>query len=125
VDDDATIILKYDTANAIIQASWNWPIGRKDMEVYGETGVIFADDRNALRLRLSEGYDGFTEESMELEERKPPYDDPFSLFAAVIKNELTLSAYDPYSLENNMIVMEILEAARKSAMAGRTVQLRN
>jgi predicted dehydrogenase len=125
VDDDATIILKYDTANAVIQASWNWPIGRKDMEVYGETGVIFADDRNALRLRLSEGYDGFTEESMELEERKPPYDDPFSLFAAVIKNELTLSAYDPYSLENNMIVMEILEAARKSAMAGRTVQLRN
>ncbi len=123
VDDDATIILKYDRANAIVQASWNWPIGRKDMEVYGEKGAIYADDRNNLRVRLSEGYDGFEEESMQLEERKTPYDDPFSLLAAVLKNKLTLPPYDPYSLENNMIVMEILEAARKSAMTEKTVPL--
>ena len=38
VDDDATIILAYPHAQAIIQAVWNWPFGRKDMEVYGATG---------------------------------------------------------------------------------------
>jgi len=38
VDDEATIILTYPRAQAIVQASWNWPFGRKDMEVYGSTG---------------------------------------------------------------------------------------
>ena len=42
VDDEATIILAYPTAQCIIQASWNWPFGRKDMEVYGESGYISA-----------------------------------------------------------------------------------
>src|SRR5579863_8456086 len=38
VDDEATIILTYPKAQAILQASWNWPFDRKDMEVYGRTG---------------------------------------------------------------------------------------
>ncbi len=32
VDDQATIIVAYPKAQAILQASWNWPFGRKDME---------------------------------------------------------------------------------------------
>src|SRR5208282_5145970 len=38
VDDEATIVLTYPHAQAILQASWNWPFSRKDMEVYGKTG---------------------------------------------------------------------------------------
>ena len=38
VDDEATIIMEYPSAQAIIQASWNWPYSRKDMEIYGKTG---------------------------------------------------------------------------------------
>jgi predicted dehydrogenase len=37
VDDEATIIVSYPKAQCIIQASWNWPFSRKDMEIYGET----------------------------------------------------------------------------------------
>ena len=59
VDDDATIILRYKNCNAIIQASWDWPIGRKDMEVYGLKGVIYSDNRHDLRIRIAEGYDGY------------------------------------------------------------------
>lgn len=125
VDDDATIILNYKTANATIQASWNWPIGRKDMEVYGENGVIYADDRNNLRVRISEGYDGYREELMTLEKRPAPFDDPFSLLKAVIKKEIILKPYSPYTLENNMIVMEILEAARESARTGKSILTKN
>jgi hypothetical protein len=33
-DDDATIVLAYPRAQAIIQASWNWRFNRKDIEVY-------------------------------------------------------------------------------------------
>ncbi len=123
VDDDATIILEYTNSNAIVQASWNWPIGRKDMEIYGLRGVIYADNRNDLRIRISEGYDGYSEESYKLDERKAPYNDPFSLFAAVIKKEITLKPYDLSSLENNMIVMEILDAAIKSAKTKKTIEI--
>ncbi|MBK9254968.1 MAG: Gfo/Idh/MocA family oxidoreductase [Saprospiraceae bacterium] len=124
VDDESTIIVTYPNAKATIQASWNWPIGRKDMEVYGTTGVIYADNRNNLRMRIAEGYDGFQETFRNLEERPSPYNDPFSLFAAIIRKEITLEPYDLSSLENNMVVMEILEAAKKSAKTGKTIKIK-
>lgn len=123
VDDDATIILTYDSSSAIIQASWNWPIGRKDMELYGMTGALYSDNRNTLRIRKAEGYDGFKEEKFELPEREAPRNDPFALFKAVIRKEITLAPYDPSSLENNLLVVEILEAARKSATSGKAVKM--
>jgi predicted dehydrogenase len=124
VDDEATIILTYEKSKATIQASWNWPIGRKDMEVYGLTGALYADNRNILRVRMAEGYDGFKEEKMELPERAAPHHDPFALLAAVINNEIKLAPFDLSSLENNMIVVEILEAARESARTHRTITIR-
>ncbi len=124
VEDDATIILTYDDCNATIQASWDWPIGRKDMELYGLNGVIYSDNRHDLRIRISEGYDGYQEETFNLEERPAPFDDPFSLFAAVVKNNVVLSPYNPTSLENNMIVMEILQAAINSAKTHKTVKIK-
>jgi predicted dehydrogenase len=124
VDDESTILLVYENAKATIQASWNWPIGRKDMELYGRKGVIYADNRNDLRKRMAVGYDGFTETTNKLNERPAPFHDPFAHFAAVIRKEIILPPYDLSSLENNMIVMEILDAARRSAAKGKAVQLR-
>jgi predicted dehydrogenase len=121
VDDDAIIILTYGNFNALIEASWDWPIGRKDMEIYGLNGVLYADNRNNLRIRISEGYDGYKEESFNLAERNAPLDDPFALLAAVIRNKIVLKPYDLSSLENNMIVMEILDAAKKSAISKKTI----
>ena len=54
VDDEATIIVTYPTAQGIIQASWNWPVSRKDMEVYGKYGYVISENRRDLRFRLSE-----------------------------------------------------------------------
>ncbi len=124
VDDDATILLMYDDANAVLQPSWDWPIGRKDMEIYGLTGAIYSDNRHQLRIRMAEGYDGFHETTLKLEERPAPYDDPFSILAAVINKDIILPPYDLTSLENNMVVMEILEAANKSAKKRKQVRLK-
>lgn len=82
VDDEATIILTYKNAKVTIQASWNWPVGGKDMEVYGKTGVIYADNRNDLRVRIAKGYDEFQESKSRLEELRPPYSDSFAHLAA-------------------------------------------
>src|SRR5437660_9888957 len=54
VDDEATIVLTYPSAQAIIQASWNWPFSRKDMEVYGQKGYAITVARDALRVRFPE-----------------------------------------------------------------------
>ncbi len=123
VDDEATIVLTYDTAHVIIQASWNWPIGRKDMEVYGLTGAIYADNRNQLRVRMAEGYDGFSEETLKLPEMPSPHNDPFAYLAAVVNNQIKVPPYGLYSLENNLLVVEILEAARESARTGKSIRL--
>jgi predicted dehydrogenase len=124
VDDEANIVLTYADAVGIIHASWNWPIGRKDMEIYGKKGAIYADDRYNLRIRMAEGYDGYSEERLKLPERTAPYDDPFAYFAAVIHNEIQMPPYDLSSLENNMVVMEILDAAIRSAKSNKAVKLR-
>ncbi len=44
-------MLKYPHAQAVIQASWNWPFGRKDLEVYGSTGSAITVGADKLRLR--------------------------------------------------------------------------
>jgi predicted dehydrogenase len=119
VDDEATIILVYPKAQGIIQASWNWPYSRKDMEVYGETGCVIAD-RDGLKLRPS--YDA-PEQYRKTASPEKPYHDPFSYFASVIRNEIKVKAEDLSSLENNLIVVEILEAAKKSAKEGKAIYL--
>lgn len=121
VDDEATIILHYPKAQGIIQASWNWPFSRKDMEVYGETGYVIAMNSTELRTRLKGDR---KEQNKVLEKRDYPYDDPFSFFSAVVRNKITLPKQDLSSLENNIIVMEILDAARESAKTGKTIFLR-
>jgi len=120
VEDEATILLKYPKMQGIIQASWNWPFGRKDMEVYGKTGYVIADNRSDIRIRLENDK---TERKDILKDLKAPYNDPFSLFAALVRKEITLPKYDLSSLENNTIVVEILEAAKKSAKTGKAVKL--
>jgi predicted dehydrogenase len=121
VDDEATIVLEYPGMQGIIQASWNWPFSRKDMEVYGSTGYVLSDNRTKLRIRL----EGEAAERTEiLGERENPYDDPFALLASVVQNKITLPAYDLSSLQNNMIVMEILDAAIQSARTGKKVLLK-
>lgn len=119
VDDEATIILTYPTAQAVIQASWNWPISRKDLEIYGTRGYVMADNRTQLRIRQSEAV---PETSRVLPERAAPANDPFAYFKGLISGEITPGEFDPSSLANNMVVMEILDAANRSAKLGRTIR---
>lgn len=123
VEDEAIVLLTYPEATGVIQASWNWPIGRKDMAIYGLSGVVYADNRHQLRRRMAEGYDGFQETVEQLPERQPPLDDPFRYLAAVVRGSLLPGPQDLSSLENNLTVMEILDAALRSSLEHRTIFL--
>ncbi len=120
VDDEATIVLTYPKAQGIIQASWNWPIRRKDLEIYGQRGTVFAPDRATLRVCADESEPERTET---LEPRSSPGDDPFTYLAAVVRGEIIVGNTDLSSLSNNMMVVRILDAARRSAETGQTVRL--
>lgn len=123
VDDEATIILTYAKSQTVIQASWNWPMGRKDMEIYGLSGAVYADNSQDLRIRIAKGYDGYVETIEKLPKFESPSNNPFNYFHAVIKGDIELKPTDLSALENNMTVVEILDAARKSATTGSTVYL--
>lgn len=120
VDDEATIVVTYPKAQAIIQASWNWPFGRKDIEIYGQHGYMIAD-RNGLKTRFAETA---KEEYHAVPFPSSPYNDPFAYLAAVVHGGVIVKPADLSSLENNMIVVEILEAAKESAKQGKVIYLK-
>ena len=117
VDDEATIVLTYPRAQAIIQASWNWPFSRKDMEVYGQKGYAITVGRDQLRVRLPEKEETSTE-TKPLEKTK---EDSVSYLRAVLLGGLKPEGLS--SLGTNVIVTEILDAARQSAATGKTISL--
>jgi len=66
--------------NIILQASWNWPFDRKDMEVYGQTGSVITVRRDDVRVRR----EGAEEERVAAKPLPAPYDDPISCLRAVV-----------------------------------------
>ncbi len=118
VEDEATIILTYPDTQVIIQASWNWPHAVKDMEIYGTMGSLRCPDGNTVISRKA----GDKPEQLLQPQLLPQgTDDPFSLLAKVVLEDYQLPEFDLSSLENNLLVMQILEAAKASAARGETI----
>ena len=117
VDDEATVLITYPEAQGIIQASWNWPYARKDMSVYGQHGYVHADTPEDMRVRIGDR----AEQSLTAEAVPAPYDGPLVYLAAVARGEIEPEGLS--SLENNMVVTQILDAARRSAETGKAVYL--
>lgn len=118
VEDDATIVLTYPKAQAILEPSWNWPFDRKDMEIYGQTGYVLVPQPNLLRVRTAKTRD---ETEITPAPLTGPEADPIPHLAAVVRGEIKPTGLA--SLEMNMTVVEILDAAHKSARTGRQVKL--
>ena len=118
VDDDATIVLTYPQAEAILMASWNWPFGRSDVEVYGKTGTVFTRGRDEIEERRA----GDSEAKRVTAKPLPgPQNDSISYLRAVVLEGMKPEGRS--SLEVNVVVAEILDAARESAKSGKTVAL--
>jgi len=117
VDDEATILVEYPKAQGIIQASWNWPINRKDLEVYGEHGLAIATGGSGLRVRMGNE----AERIVMPDPRAADERDSIAHLIAVVRGARKPNALS--SLENNVIVTEILEAARDSARTHQRVTL--
>ena len=119
VDDEADIVLNYKNSVAIVQASWDWPFGLKQMDVYGRTGFAKAIDSGQIEVRKAKDTAGKVETGRPL---VAPYDDPLHFLEAVLSGQVEEG--DSLSgLKTNMTVTEILDAARQSAQTGKTIAL--
>ena len=120
VDDDATISLQYPDATVQIMASWCWPTSRKDMYIYGSKGSICQKTPTQMQLRV-----GNRESALfSAPPLAAPIDDSFRFLKAVVRGQMSLQPYDLSGLDNNLLVVEILDAARRSAKTGKAVRLK-
>ena len=117
IEDEATVVVAYPKAEGIIEASWNWAIDRKDLEIYGATGQVLAPRKDLLRVHKM----GADEMDVDLPapEASSPLRNQLSYLVSVVRGETQVSG--PSSLEVNLVVTEILDAARESARTGRRV----
>ena len=111
-------MVEYPQATGQIEASWNWPFGIKDLEVFGETGYLHALDGHNITSRMRENRTGAKVAAT----LPAPIDNSINYLTAVLRHQITGND-DQASLQYNMIVMEILDAAKRSAETGKKVVL--
>lgn len=116
-DDAATIVLEYPGATGICEASWNWPYTIMDVEVYGNDGYLHASQFSTPSLQIKNEKESRTE-TISI----PEYKDEVAYLTAVIKNGVP-DNNQMLSLERNLIIAKILDAARKSVREGRKIIL--
>ncbi len=123
VDDDATIVLEYPDATAILEASWDWPYTKEQVEVFGPKGSLLAG-HDGLLFRSSETHGpdvALNGEAVALDPVSRETSNPISYLVDSIRNNKPIE--NLLAAKLNVQVMEILDAARESARTGRAVEL--
>ena len=120
VDDDATIIVRYPKVQAVLMPSWDWSFSVKDMALYGTKGSAVTVGPDKVRVR----YEGQSQSTLLTPPPLvAPQDDSLHYLVAVLRGQL-IPKGDLTALDTNIIVMQILSAARESARSGRTIPLK-
>ena len=88
------------------------------MHIYGGNGYIYQDTPTQMRI----GING-KEKQLKAPMLEAPYNDSFYYLKAAVRGEIEVKPYDLSALDNNLIVVQILEAAIQSAKKGRPVDL--
>ena len=114
VDDDATIILTYPTATAVIQASWAWTHDNKEVDVFTEGGSIHAAKWDELTTRAENA----PPKAVKPNPKPPHLENEWTYLRHVIRGQCEV---DPLSsLELNLIAVDILDQARQLVRASRS-----
>ena len=125
VDDDATIVLTYEPdaaagllgAVGVLQASWAWTHDNKDMDLFTPGGSYHAGKWDALTMRQPDQ----PADKHAVDDRPDWLRDEWTYLRQVVRGQCPV---DPLSsMENNVIVARILDAARESARTGRAIHL--
>src|SRR5574340_590320 len=115
VDDNATIILNYKDAVAILEATWALPPAPRGVnEIFGLKGSIVGSV-----LRKPGGPPAG--ETLKVDPLPPERSAPLDYMVSRLRSKQPLDG--PSALDLNVAVIEVLEAAKTSAKTGRAVKL--
>ncbi len=89
------------------------------MYVYGSRGYVYQRNGNRMQLLV----DGKQGREFSAPKLPAPYDDSYHYLKALVRGEIEEQSSDLSALENNVLVVEILEAAIRSAKTGKAVKL--
>ena len=89
------------------------------MYVYGPRGYAYQRNGNRMQLLV----DGKQGKEFTAPRLLPPYDDSYRYLKALVRGQIEEQPFDLSSLENNILVVQILEAAIRSAKTGKAVKL--
>jgi predicted dehydrogenase len=117
VDDSAAILLQYKNGVALLEGSWDLPHGFQQVEVFGRQGSVFAK-RGEATVRM-----GRRGEPTDLPRPDLGADkgEPIAYMLHCIRNDVQPEGMT--SLEHNLGVNEIIEAAKISIKTGKAVSL--
>jgi scyllo-inositol 2-dehydrogenase (NADP+) len=114
---NATVLMSYaDNKVAITEGSWDLPRSFYDVEVFGDKGSVALKYPKTLELVI-----GTEKKPLELGTLEGARAEPIRYFVDCIRNHKTVEGV--VSGDFNVNVMQIVEAARRSAASGKPVNL--
>jgi predicted dehydrogenase len=117
VEDNSTILLHYPHAEAVLEGSWDLPRGFQDLELFGLGGSINMRDGSVTMQKSSEK----TAQDVPLKPLAPEASEPIAAMIHAIESKTEPQGLT--SLDANVQVMEIIDAAKESIRTGRAVHL--
>lgn len=114
VEDNATIILHYPKAVAVLEGSWDLPRSFQDLEVFGRQGSVYMT-RDKVELRKGRG----PAEEVKIDPLKPEAGEPIANMIHSIDTKTEPGGM--VALDINVQVVQILDAAKLSIKTGRAV----
>ena len=124
VEDDATVLLEYPDATAILLPSWDWPYSKGQAEFYGPQGsfLVMGDGLLFQPAKKRTGIENPSGSPVTTSPLPPEKVDGIAYFIDCIRNNKPIEG--PVSAELNVGVNEIIDAAMESIRTGRAVSLK-
>ena len=123
VEDDATVLLEYPDATAILMPSWDWPSGKGQAEIFGSKGsllvrgdgLLFQPAKGETTVQNPDG------KPIEIRPVPPAARNGVAYFLYCIRNNRPIEG--PVSPALNAGVNEIIDAAKESIRTNRAVAM--
>jgi hypothetical protein len=88
------------------------------MAVYGKHGYLICENNEDMQLMINEKEGP---KSFKADPLPKGLHDPFAYFTKLVKEDYPVEPYGLSSMENNLVVVQILEAAKHASKTGQTV----
>jgi predicted dehydrogenase len=117
VEDNATIVLNYKQATAILEGSWDLPRSFQDLEVFGRQGSLYMTNGKVETRKGREAA-----KDVPLTPLSPEAAEPIAAMINSIETKTPPKGMT--SIDLNVGVVEIIEAAKESVKTGKAVRLK-